>query len=218
MNTERLPCWSDEGDEGFSRAACGESFVGVVMFLTNTVMPAGSLVFGFLTDGLTYDIKWDEVKAASAAAKPVAAPGTEPEPPAATTSSSSSSAASTAPDPAVSSAEPKRRVEYDMPKPDFSSTMSALDALVGATDEEKQREAEAKADDAAFAEAERARREKEGASTSADDSDGVTLTVAPGVLEAIEQAEKARKSGSVPEDVEAFGGESKGETEGAKEG
>ena len=152
------------------------------------------------------------------AAKPVAAPGTEPEPPAATTSSSSSSAASTAPDPAVSSAEPKRRVEYDMPKPDFSSTMSALDALVGATDEEKQREAEAKADDAAFAEAERARREKEGASTSADDSDGVTLTVAPGVLEAIEQAEKARKSGSVPEDVEAFGGESKGETEGAKEG
>ena len=153
------------------------------------------------------------------AAKPVAAPGTEPEPPAATTSSSSSSAASTAPDPAVSSAgPPKRRVEYDMPKPDFSSTMSALDALVGATDEEKQREAEAKADDAAFAEAERARREKEGASTSADDSDGVTLTVAPGVLEAIEQAEKARKSGSVPEDVEAFGGESKGETEGAKEG
>ena len=38
------------------------------------------------------------------------------------------------------------------------------------------------------------------------------------MLEAIEQAEKARKSGSVPEDVEAFGGESKGETEGAKEG
>ena len=61
LNTERLPCWSDEGDEGFSRAACGESFVGVVMFLTNTVMPAGSLVFGFLTDGLTYDINWDEV-------------------------------------------------------------------------------------------------------------------------------------------------------------
>ena len=105
-----------------------------------------------------------------------------------------------------------------MPKPDFTSTMSALDALVGATDEEKQREEEAKADDAAFAEAERARREKEGASTSADDSDGVTLTVAPGVLEVIEQAEKARKSGSVPEDVESFGGKPKGETEGAKEG
>jgi hypothetical protein len=72
LNTERLPCWSDEGDEGFSRAACGESFVGVVMFLTNTVMPAGSLVFGFLTDGLTYDINWDEVKAATAAAKEAA--------------------------------------------------------------------------------------------------------------------------------------------------
>ena len=72
LNTERLPCWSDEGDAGFSRAACGESFVGVVMFLTNTVMPAGSLVFGFLTDGLTYDINWDEVKAASAAAKEAA--------------------------------------------------------------------------------------------------------------------------------------------------
>ena len=45
---------------------------------------------------------------------------------------------------------------------------------------------------------------------SSDDNDGVTLSVAPGVLDAIEQAEKARKGGAV--DSELKGSKPTGET------
>jgi hypothetical protein len=108
---------------------------------------------------------------------------------------------------------PKVRVEYDMPKPDYNNTMSALESMIGSTDEELMREEEARADDAAYAEATRRREERDAAKASSDDNDGVTLSVAPGVLDAIEQAEKARKGGgAVDSETKSFGAKPTGET------
>ena len=106
---------------------------------------------------------------------------------------------------------PKVRVEYDMPKPDYNNTMSALDSMIGSTDEELMREEEARADDAAYAEATKRRQERDAAKASSDENDGVTLSVAPGVLDAIEQAEKARKGGGAV-DPELKGAKPTGET------
>ena len=98
-----------------------------------------------------------------------------------------------------------------MPKPDYNNTMSALDSMIGSTDEELMREEEARADDAAYAEATKRREERDAAKASSDDNDGVTLSVAPGVLDAIEQAEKARKGGGAV-DPELKGSKPTGET------
>ena len=145
-----------------------------------------------------------------AASKPADAPEADAEAstgaPTATASDDGSGAA-VAPSPVPT---PKVRVEYDMPKPDYNNTMSALESMIGSTDEELMREEEARADDAAYAEATRRREERDAAKASSDDNDGVTLSVAPGVLDAIEQAEKARKGGAV--DSELKGSKPTGET------
>ena len=146
-----------------------------------------------------------------AASKPADAPEADAEAstgaPTATGSTDGSGAA-VAPSPVPT---PKVRVEYDMPKPDYNNTMSALDSMIGSTDEELMREEEARADDAAYAEATKRREERDAAKASSDENDGVTLSVAPGVLDAIEQAEKARKGGGAV-DPELKGSKPTGET------
>ena len=146
-----------------------------------------------------------------AASKPADAPEADAEAstgaPTATASDDGSGAA-VAPSPVPT---PKVRVEYDMPKPDYNNTMSALDSMIGSTDEELMREEEARADDAAYAEATKRREERDAAKASSDENDGVTLSVAPGVLDAIEQAEKARKGGGAV-DPELKGSKPTGET------
>ena len=137
------------------------------------------------------DAKGDD----TGASKPADAPEADAEAPTGAptaTGSTDGSGAAVAPSPVPT---PKVRVEYDMPKPDYNNTMSALDSMIGSTDEELMREEEARADDAAYAEATKRREERDAAKASSDDNDGVTLSVAPGVLDAIEQAEKARKGG-----------------------
>ena len=147
----------------------------------------------------------------TAASKPADAPEANAEAPTGAptaTGSTDGSGAAVAPSPPVPT--PKVRVEYDMPKPDYNNTMSALDSMIGSTDEELMREEEARADDAAYAEATKRREERDAAKASSDENDGVTLSVAPGVLDAIEQAEKARKGGVV--DSELKGSKPTGET------
>ena len=137
------------------------------------------------------DAKGDD----TGASKPADAPEADAEAPTGAptaTGSTDGSGAAVAPSPVPT---PKVRVEYDMPKPDYNNTMSALDSMIGSTDEELMREEEARADDAAYAEATKRRQERDAAKASSDENDGVTLSVAPGVLDAIEQAEKARKGG-----------------------
>ena len=146
-----------------------------------------------------------------AASKPADAPEANAEAPTGAptaTGSTDGSGAAVAPSPVPT---PKVRVEYDMPKPDYNNTMSALDSMIGSTDEELMREEEARADDAAYAEATKRRQERDAAKASSDENDGVTLSVAPGVLDAIEQAEKARKGGGAV-DPELKGAKPTGET------
>ena len=153
------------------------------------------------------DAKGDE----TGASKPADAPEADAEAPTGAptaTGSTDGSGAAVAPSPVPT---PKVRVEYDMPKPDYNNTMSALDSMIGSTDEELMREEEARADDAAYAEATKRRQERDAAKASSDDNDGVTLSVAPGVLDAIEQAEKARKGGGAV-DPELKGSKPTGET------
>jgi membrane-associated protease RseP (regulator of RpoE activity) len=153
------------------------------------------------------DAKGDDV----AASKPADAPEANAEAPTGAptaTAPADGSGAPVAPSPVPT---PKVRVEYDMPKPDYNNTMSALDSMIGSTDEELMREEEARADDAAYAEATKRREERDAAKASSDDNDGVTLSVAPGVLDAIEQAEKARKGGGAV-DPELKGSKPTGET------
>ena len=153
------------------------------------------------------DAKGDE----TGASKPADAPEADAEAPTGAptaTGSTDGSGAAVAPSPVPT---PKVRVEYDMPKPDYNNTMSALDSMIGSTDEELMREEEARADDAAYAEATKRRQERDAAKASSDENDGVTLSVAPGVLDAIEQAEKARKGGGAV-DPELKGSKPTGET------
>ena len=152
------------------------------------------------------DAKADDV----AASKPADAPDAEA-PTGAPTATGSTDGSGAAVAPSAPVPTPKVRVEYDMPKPDYNNTMSALDSMIGSTDEELMREEEARADDAAYAEATKRREERDAAKASSDDNDGVTLSVAPGVLDAIEQAEKARKGGGAV-DPELKGAKPTGET------
>ena len=152
------------------------------------------------------DAKADDV----AASKPADAPDAEA-PTGAPTATGSTDGSGAAVAPSAPVPTPKVRVEYDMPKPDYNNTMSALDSMIGSTDEELMREEEARADDAAYAEATKRRQERDAAKASSDENDGVTLSVAPGVLDAIEQAEKARKGGGAV-DPELKGAKPTGET------
>jgi hypothetical protein len=58
LSTETMPCvpWGD--DE--SASACGTSFIGVVMFLTNTVVPGATMAMGVFTEGFAYNIEFLE--------------------------------------------------------------------------------------------------------------------------------------------------------------
>ena len=137
------------------------------------------------------DAKGDD----TGASKPADAPEADAEASTGAPTATGSTDGSGAPSASSPVPTPKVRVEYDMPKPDYNNTMSALDSMIGSTDEELMREEEARADDAAYAEATKRRQERDAAKASSDENDGVTLSVAPGVLDAIEQAEKARKGG-----------------------
>ena len=57
LSTESLPCipWTAADEEDLS---CGDSFIGIVMFFTNTGLPAATLVIGLMADGINYDAKF----------------------------------------------------------------------------------------------------------------------------------------------------------------
>ena len=102
------------------------------------------------------------------------------------------------------------------PPPKMADTMSALQALIGDTPAEAAAAATAAADDAAWATA-----AKEKAAKAAEKSVDVSVSIAPAALEALQEAEKARKDGKAPEGTKAFGGEDRdknGDKIGGKDG
>jgi hypothetical protein len=56
LSTEALPCIPWDDDE--QNLSCGDSFIGIVMFLTNTVVPTATMIVGLLTEGLDYNISF----------------------------------------------------------------------------------------------------------------------------------------------------------------
>jgi len=54
LSTEALPCipWDDDAEE----SSCGDSFIGIVMFLTNTAIPTATFVIGLFTEGINYNV------------------------------------------------------------------------------------------------------------------------------------------------------------------
>ena len=58
LSTESLPCVPWTADE--EDLSCGDSFIGIVMFLTNTGLPSATLVIGFIANGISYDVKFPD--------------------------------------------------------------------------------------------------------------------------------------------------------------
>ena len=58
LSSETMPClpWADDDTKG----ACGESFIGVIMFITNTVVPLSTLAMGLVIEGMAYDLKFPD--------------------------------------------------------------------------------------------------------------------------------------------------------------
>ena len=54
LSAETMPClpWGDDDTKG----ACGESFIGAIMFITNTVVPGVTLALGLLGEGFKYEV------------------------------------------------------------------------------------------------------------------------------------------------------------------
>ena len=56
LSTETMPClpWGDDAEKG----SCGESFIGVRMFITNTLVPGVTFALDVLTEGFKYEVQF----------------------------------------------------------------------------------------------------------------------------------------------------------------
>ena len=58
LSNETMPCLPWGNDDSDSKGACGESFIGAIMFIVNTVVPGATFALGFLTEGFKYEVNF----------------------------------------------------------------------------------------------------------------------------------------------------------------